>query len=103
MKPNSWVCYDISFFNKMETKFKPTLAILIFLPMMTLKKYFIYLFLERGGEGEKERERPISVWLPLSCPPHQGDLAGNPGTHPDWESNQRPFGLQAGIQSTEPH
>ena len=32
-----------------------------------------------------------------------GDLASNPGMCPDWESNQRPFGLQAGTQSTEPH
>ena len=31
------------------------------------------------------------------------DLAHNPGMCPDWESNQRPFGLQAGAQSTEPH
>ena len=27
----------------------------------------------------------------------------NPGMCPDWESNQRPFGLQVGAQSTEPH
>ena len=26
-----------------------------------------------------------------------GDLAGNPGTCPDWESNWRPFGSQAGL------
>ena len=31
-----------------------------------------------------------------------GYLAGNPGICPDWESNQRPFGSQAGTQSTEP-
>ena len=35
-------------------------------------KYFIYLFLERGEERKKERERNIDVWntdqLPLSCP-----------------------------------
>ena len=31
------------------------------------------------------------------------DLARNPGLCPDWGSNQRPFGLQAGTQSTEPH
>ena len=31
-------------------------------------KYFIYLFLERGEGREKERERNINVWLPLSCP-----------------------------------
>ena len=31
-------------------------------------KDFIYLFLERGEEREKERERNIIVWLPLTCP-----------------------------------
>ena len=31
------------------------------------------------------------------------DLACNPGMCPDWESNQRPFVLQASAQSTEPH
>ena len=30
-----------------------------------------------------------------------GDPAHNPGVCPDWESNQQPFGLQAGAQSTE--
>ena len=28
----------------------------------------IYLFLERGGGKEKERERNINVWFPLMCP-----------------------------------
>ena len=32
-----------------------------------------------------------------------GDLACNPGTCSDWESNCRPFSLQAGTQTTEPH
>ena len=31
------------------------------------------------------------------------DLAQNSGMCPDWDSNQQPFGLQAGTQSTEPH
>ena len=31
------------------------------------------------------------------------DLACNPGMCSDWESNQQPFGFQAGTQSTEPH
>ena len=35
--------------------------------------------------------------------PPAGDLAHNPGMSSDWESNQQPFGWQAGIQSTEPH
>ena len=47
-------------------------------------------------------ERNINVWLLLTCP-LTGDPACNPGMCPDWESNQRPFGSQAGTQSTEPH
>ena len=35
--------------------------------------------------------------------PPAGDLAWNPGKCPDWESNQWPFGSQAGTQSPEPH
>ena len=35
--------------------------------------------------------------------PPTGDLAHNPGMCPDWESNQRPFGSQAGAQSTKQH
>ena len=38
-----------------------------------------------------------------SCVPPTGDLAPNPGMCPDWESNWRPFGSQAGAQSIEPH
>ena len=38
----------------------------------------------------------------LSCVHHTGGLACNPGICPGWESNRRPFGLQASAQSTEP-
>ena len=31
-------------------------------------KDFIYLFLDRGKGREKERERGINVWLPLTYP-----------------------------------
>ena len=65
-------------------------------------KDFIYFFLERSKGREKERERNINMWLPLTCPP-TGDLAHNPGMCPDWESNLRPSSSQAGAQSTEPH
>ena len=60
-------------------------------------KYFIYLFLGR----EKERERETSVCDCLSCIPYWG--AGLPGMCLDWESNQQPLGSQAGTLSTEPH
>ena len=35
--------------------------------------------------------------------PPTGDLAHNTGMCPDWESNQQPFGPQAGAQNTEPY
>ena len=62
---------------------------------------FIYLFLERGREGEREGEKHQCVVA--SHMPHTGDLACNPGMCPDWESNWRPCGFQAGTKSTEPH
>ena len=70
-------------------------------------KYFIYLFLETAEGRKEERERNIHVLekhRPVaSCTPLGGDPAHNPGMCPDWESNQRPFGSQAGTQSTEPY
>ena len=63
-------------------------------------KIVIY-FLERGKEGEREGEKHQCVVA--SRMPPIGDLACNPGMCPDWESNQQPFGSQAGTQSTEPH
>ena len=62
-----------------------------------LKTDFIYLFWERGSEGEREgEEHPCVV---ASREPPTGDLARNPGVCPDWESNWQPFGLQAATQS----
>ena len=64
-------------------------------------KDFIYLFIERG-EG-REREGKKQQCVVASHTPPTGDLAHNPGMCPDWESNRRPFGFQAGTQSIEPH
>ena len=47
-------------------------------------KYFIYLFLERGREGEREGEKHQCVVV--SHVPTTGDLACNPGMCPGWES-----------------
>ena len=59
----------------------------------------IYLFLKRGGGTEGEKHQCVVA----SCASPTGGLAHNPGMCCDWESNQRPFGSQAGTPSTEPH
>ena len=66
-----------------------------FLNILTVSflKDFIYLFLERGREGEREEEK--HQFVVASCARPSGDVAHNPGMCPDWESNWRPFGLQA--------
>ena len=61
-----------------------------------------YLFIFREEKGGRKRGRETSMCGCLSRAP-TGDLAHNPGMCPDWELNQRPFGWQAGTQSTEPH
>ena len=58
----------------------------------------IYLFLE--GKGARKGERNINLWLPL-MPPLL--VPGQKPRHMPWESNWRPFGSQAGTQSTKPH
>ena len=62
---------------------------------------YLFIFRERGREREREREKHQCVVAPRMPP--AGNLASNPGTCPDWESNQRLFGLQGHAQSTEPH
>ena len=64
-------------------------------------KDFIYLFLERG-KGRIER-RETSMCGCLLHPTTTEVLACNPHMCPDQEQNLRPFDLQAGTQSTEPH
>ena len=62
----------------------------------------MYLFFrEKGREGAREGEKNQCVLASHTLPIM--DLAHNPGMRPDWELNQRPFGWQAGTQSTEPH
>ena len=63
--------------------------------------WILFIFRERGKEGE--RERNINVLLPLARPlvgtwpaTQACALTRNP-------SNLGPFGSQAGVQSTEPH
>ena len=55
-------------------------------------RFYLFIFRERGREGEREGKK-------YQCAPPKGDLAGNPGMGPDWESNQRPFGSQPALNS----
>ena len=45
---------------------------------------------------EEEREGEKHQCVVASHAPLTGDLACNPGMCPEWESNQQPFGSQAG-------
>ena len=64
----------------------------------TFKRF--YLFSETGREGEgkgKKHQFDASHMSPTE------DLACNPGTCPEWETNRQPFSTQASTHSTEPH
>ena len=78
------------------------LLVSLFMTQVRLFFFFKILFLLDRGEGrEKEGEKHQCVVA--SPTPPTGALACNPGTCPDWESNQRAFGSQVGAQSTGPH
>ena len=62
------------------------MCLLLFILFLLFTTYFMYLFLEREREGEREGEKH-----PLGA--STGDLVCNPGTCPARESNQQPFGL----------
>ena len=67
---------------------------------------YLFTFKEKGREGEREGEQHQFGRDTLTgCLSHalMWDLARNPGTCPDWESNWRPFCSQAAAQPTEPH
>ena len=64
------------------------------------KKIFLFIYFQGGRQGEREGEKHQCVVASLMPP--TGDLARNSGMCADCVSNQRPFGSQAGTQSTEP-
>ena len=72
------------------------------------KRLYLFIFRERGREGEREREmwmHPCVRETAVSCLLHtpQRDLACHPGMCPDWELNRWLVGLQDDAQSTESH
>ena len=66
-----------------------------------LKNFYLFIFRQRGREGEREGEKYQCVVAFRVSP--AGDLGSKAGMCPQWELNQRPSGSQAGAQSTEPH
>ena len=46
-------------------------------------EFYLFIFRERGREGEREGEKHQCVVA--SHTPPTGDLARNPGMNPDWE------------------
>ena len=71
----------------------------IFLNSIFLR-FYLFIFRERGREGERGEKHQCVVAYHV---PPTGHLACIPGMCPDWESNWRPFGFQASTQSTESH
>ena len=73
----------------------------LFIYLSIYLSIYLFIYWQRWREGEREGEKHQCVFA--SYAPPTGDLAHNPGMCPDWESNWRPFGLQAHTQSTELH
>ena len=57
---------------------------------LIFKRFYLFIFRERGREGEREEEKHQCVAASHVDP--TGDLACNPGMGPEQELNQRPFG-----------
>ena len=55
-------------------------------------RFYLFIFRERGREGEREGEKHQCVVASHTFP--TGDLAVNPGMCPELESNWWPFGSQ---------
>ena len=68
-----------------------------------LKIFYLFIFRERGREGEREKHRRAKHEWAESRTPTSGVSACNPGMCRDWESNQQHFSAQASTQSTEPY
>ena len=61
-------------------------AIMLEMLNIPFKKNFVFMFRERGREGEREGEKHQCA-VACCTPPTEG-LARNPGMCPDQESNQ---------------
>ena len=57
----------------------------IFKFILFFKRFYLFIFRQRGREGEREGEKHQCVIASRATP--TGDLAHNPGMLPDWELN----------------
>ena len=79
--------------NKMDSKRTTPRQVIIKMPKMKdkerifLKRFYLFIFRERGREGEREGEKHQCA-VAYHTPP----TGGNPGMCPHWELNQRPLG-----------
>ena len=77
-------------FSRMVIRIAST-AVYIYIYIYIKKTtFYLFIFRERGREGEREGEKRQCVVASHVAP--TGDLTRNPGMCPDWESNQWPFG-----------
>ena len=89
-------------FMTLKSLVRSSLVVMVLSPfILFFKLIYLFTFREREREGEREGEKYQCGDVSHTSP--TGDLAHNPRMCPDWESNQLPFGLQAGAQSTESH
>ena len=63
-------------------------------------RFHLFISRGRGKKGEREQEKYQCV-VASYVPPNWGP--GLQPKHPDWDSNQRPFSLQADAQPIETH
>ena len=59
------------------------------------KTFYLFIFRERGREGEREGKKHQCVVASHMAP--TGDLPCNPGMYPDWKSNWQPFGSKPAL------
>ena len=91
-----WCCVSSLFLSIL-----PFVKCPLFLCFVFFILNILFIFRERGWEGEREGEKHQCAVA--SHMPPTGGLACNPGMCPDWEWNPRPCGSEACTQSTELH
>ena len=95
-----WFCHAQCWLNFFTVQLDLRSQCMLYL----FKRFYLFIFRERGREREREGMKHQCVVASHAPPTGWGpELACNPGMCRDQESNCPPFGSQAGAQTTEPH